>query len=160
MQWLQAGPQGGDNGGAGPQPLGLLPGALRGGHPLLLGALRLAGRELRRGQPGAARRGAAAPVQGDPQRARRRRPGAHRRRQVRELAREARAVGVPLGLACRQRGGAGVAAARHVPLRRVHARRGEWCSQARVEGSLPAHCIRLAPNSDPMPLNLRANLQS
>ncbi|CAO2145415.1 unnamed protein product [Urochloa humidicola] len=38
----KAGPQGGDNGGAGPEPLGLLPGTLRRGHPLLLGALRLA----------------------------------------------------------------------------------------------------------------------
>uniref|UniRef100_A0A453HPW2 Uncharacterized protein n=1 Tax=Aegilops tauschii subsp. strangulata TaxID=200361 RepID=A0A453HPW2_AEGTS len=42
----KVGAEGGDNGGAGPEPLWLLSCPLRGGHPLLLGALRLAGREL------------------------------------------------------------------------------------------------------------------
>jgi hypothetical protein len=63
---------------------------LRGGHPLLLGVVRLAGhelrRELQRGQPRAARGGAAAAIAGDPQPVGRGRARAHRRRQVRRLA--------------------------------------------------------------------------
>ena len=152
----QAGPEGGDNGGAGPEPVRVLPGAVRGGDPLLLGAVRLAGRELRRGQPRAARRGAAAAVAGDPQRARRRRARPHGRRQVRrQLAGEAGAVRVPRRLARRRRRRAGVAAARHVPLRWVHARGGERRAQARVEGSLPAHRLSLAPDSSAGPVPLK-----
>lgn len=140
----QIGTKGGDRGGARPKPRRVFPREVRGGDPLLLGAFRLAGGELRRGERGAARGGAAAAVARDTQRAGRWGPREERGRQVPQLEGEAAADGISGDLPCWQRRHAGHPPPRHVPLRRIHPRRGQRHPQARMEGPLPPHRLRLA----------------
>lgn len=144
---FQIGSESGDSGGARPEPCRVVSREIRGGHTLLLGAVRFAGSVLRRGERGAARGGAAAAVKGDSERAGGGGAVTERRGEVQQLEREVSAVGVPGGVFGRECGGSGNAAARNVPLRWVHLGGGQRRTQAGLEGSLLAHCFCMEATS-------------